>query len=192
MGRPVVLDILVAGFLDAVGVADEAKIVYRKDRKRCQRYDGPVSFTFPGYAFRARKVPTRDGTSMFAAFFPAVSKDALKEMSAEARSWSIHHRTAADLEDIAAWINPVVRGWMTCYGRFCRTEMNALLRRINACLVRWARRKYKRLGTFSKARRWRSWVCPIHRRNRARGTGVAAAAQRGSQAGVPGPVRRQR
>jgi hypothetical protein len=35
-----------------------------------------------------------------------------------------------------------------------RTELNALLRRINAYLVRWARRKYKRLQTYKKARRW--------------------------------------
>ena len=91
---------------------------------------------------------------MVAAFLPAVSKDALKKMGEEVRSWRIHHRTATDLEDIAAWINPLVRGWMIYYGRFYRTELNALLRRINAYLVRWARRKYKRLRTYKKARRW--------------------------------------
>ena len=133
---------------------DKTKIVYCKDRKRCQRYDGPASFTFLGYTFRARKAPTRDGTSMFAAFLPAVSKDALNKMGEEVRSWRIHHRTATELKDIAAWINPVVRGWMTYYGKFYRTELNALLRRINAYLVRWARRKYKRLRTYKKARRW--------------------------------------
>ena len=89
-----------------------------------------------------------------AAFLPAVSKDALKKMSEEVRSWRIHLRTATDLEDLAAWINPVVRGWMTYYGRFYRTALNGLLQRINTYLVRWARRKYKRLRTFKKARRW--------------------------------------
>ena len=49
---------------------DKTRIVYCKDRKRCQRYDGPASFTFLGYTFRARKAPTRDGTSMFAAIPP--------------------------------------------------------------------------------------------------------------------------
>jgi len=133
---------------------DKTRIVYCKDRKRCQRYDGPASFTFLGYTFRARKAPTRDGTSMFAAFLPAVSKDALKRMSEELRSWRIHTRTATELEDIASWVNPVVRGWMAYYGKIYRTELNALLRRINAYLVRWARRKYKRLRTYKKARRW--------------------------------------
>jgi hypothetical protein len=53
---------------------------------------------------------------------------------------------------------------MTYYGRFYRTELNALLRRINAYLVRWARRKYKRLGTYKKARRW--WDGLIERQPR--------------------------
>ena len=91
---------------------------------------------------------------MFSAFLPAVSKDALKRMSEEVRSWRIHLRTATELEDLAAWINPVVRGWMTYYGRYYRTALDGLLQRINTYLVRWAQRKYKRLRTFRKARRW--------------------------------------
>jgi group II intron reverse transcriptase/maturase len=131
----------------------KTKIVYCKDRNR--RLDGEnTSFTFLGYEFRARKAPARDGTSIFAAFLPAVSKDALKRMSEEVRSWRIHLRTTADLDELARWINPIIRGWMTYYGRFYRTELNALLRRINSYLVRWARRKFKRLRSYKKVRRW--------------------------------------
>jgi RNA-directed DNA polymerase len=133
---------------------DKTKIVYCKDRRRRQPYDGPCKFTFLGYEFRARKAPTGDGTSMFAAFLPAVSKDALKRMSEEVRSWHIHLRTTTDLAELAEWINPVVRGWMTYYGRFYRTELHGLLKRINTYLVRWARRKFKRLRSFKKAKRW--------------------------------------
>jgi RNA-directed DNA polymerase len=43
---------------------------------------------------------------------------------------------------------------MTYYGRYYRTALDGLLRRINAYLMRWARRKYKRLRPFRKARRW--------------------------------------
>src|SRR5664279_2685715 len=45
---------------------------YCKDRKRRLSYER-TSFTFLGYTFRARKAPTRDGRSMFAAFLPAMS-----------------------------------------------------------------------------------------------------------------------
>jgi RNA-directed DNA polymerase len=133
---------------------DKTRIVFCKDGKRRYADCADTSFTFLGYTFRARNAPTRDGTSMFTGFLPAVSKDALKRMSEEVRSWRIHLRTATELKDLAAWINPVVRGWMTYYGRYYRTALDGLLRRINAYLMRWAQRKYKRLRPFKKARRW--------------------------------------
>ena len=91
---------------------------------------------------------------MFTAFLPGASKDALKRMSEEIHSWRIHLRSGTELEDIAAWINPVIRGWMTYYGRFYRTVLNPLLERINSYLVRWAKWKYKRLRSYKKVRRW--------------------------------------
>ena len=49
-----------------------------------------------------------------------------------------------------------MRGWMQYYGAFYRTAMYPLLKRINAYLVRWLRKKYKRLRTFKKAKAaWR-------------------------------------
>jgi len=132
----------------------KTRIVYCKDGKRRCRDCAETAFTFLGYTFRARNAPTRDGTSMFTGFLPAVSKDALKRMSEEVRSWRIHLRTATELKDLAAWANPIVRGWMTYYGRYYRTALDGLLRRINAYLMRWAQRKYKRLRPFRKARRW--------------------------------------
>jgi RNA-directed DNA polymerase len=133
---------------------DKTKIVYCKDRKRRQPYDGPCKFTFLGYEFRARKAPTGDGISMFAAFLPAVSKDALKKMSGEVRRWRINLRTTSDIGELAGWMNPVIRGWMNYYGRFYRTELHSLLRRINTYLVRWARRKFRRLRAFKRGKRW--------------------------------------
>ena len=135
---------------------DKTRIVYCKDRNRRRKDCAGTSFTFPGYTFRARQAPARQGGgAMFSAFLPAVSKDALKRMSGEVRAWRIHTRSGTELEDIATWINPVLRGWMNCYGRFYRTALNGLLQRINTYLVRWAKRKYKRLGSYKKVRKWR-------------------------------------
>ena len=133
---------------------DKTRIVFCKDGKRRYADCANTSFTFLGYTFRARNAPTRDGTSMFTGFLPAVSKDALKTMSEEVRSWRIHLRTTSELERLAAWINPIIRGWMTYYGKFYRTGLDRLLRRINTYLMRWAQRKYKRLRPFRKARAW--------------------------------------
>ena len=134
---------------------DKTRIVYCKDRNRRRSDCAETSFTFLGYTFRARQAPARQGGgAMFSAFLPAVSKDALKRMSEEVRAWRIHQRSGTELEDIAAWVNPVIRGWMTYYGKFYRTALNSLLQRINTYLVRWAKRKYKRLRTFKKIRKW--------------------------------------
>jgi RNA-directed DNA polymerase len=133
---------------------DKTRIVYCKDKNRRRTDCEHTSFTFLGYTFRARNAPNRDGTSMFTGFLPAVSKDALKRMSEEVRSWRIHLRTGTELEGLAAWINPIVKGWMNYYGRYYRTALDRLLRRINTYLMRWAQQRYKRLRPFRKALRW--------------------------------------
>lgn len=142
--------------MDSVGLRlhpDKTKIVYCKDRKRRADYDC-TSFTFLGYTFRPRKAPTRDGKAMFTAFLPAISKDAVKDKSRTVRRWRLHLRTTLDLAGLAEWMNPVIRGWMTYYGKFYRTEMYGLLRRINTYLMRWARRKFKRLRAFKRFKSW--------------------------------------
>jgi RNA-directed DNA polymerase len=40
------------------------------------------------------------------------------------------------------------------YGRFYRTALDPLLKRVNAYLRRWAGRKYKRLRTDKRFRGW--------------------------------------
>jgi len=133
---------------------DKTRIVYCQDWKRRRRDCPETSFTFLGYTFRARKARKADGAGSYTGFLPAVSKDALKRMSEEVRSWRIHLHDAKELEDIAAWVNPRVRGWVTYYGKFFRSALEPLLRRINSYLVRWARRKYKRLRSFKKVKKW--------------------------------------
>ena len=131
----------------------KTKIVYCKDRNRrldCEN----TSFTFLGYTFRARKAQSKDGRSAFSAFLPAMGTDAVKAKSAEIHGWRLHLRTTKNLAELAAWINPIVRGWMTYYGRFYRSGIYVLLRRINTYLMRWARRKFKRLRSFKRRKQW--------------------------------------
>jgi group II intron reverse transcriptase/maturase len=113
-----------------------------------------TSFTFLGYTFRSRAARDRNG-EIFTSFLPAVSKDALKKMGAVIRSWRIHHHIGYTFVELARWINPIVRGWMQYYGEFYHTRMHPLLQRINHYLMRWVRKKYKRLRTYKKCRkRW--------------------------------------
>ncbi|MFD4144574.1 group II intron maturase-specific domain-containing protein [Streptomyces sp. NPDC058572] len=80
------------------------------------------------------------------------------------RSWRLHHRTSLTEADLARWINPVVRGWMQYYGAFNRSALYPLLERINAYLMRWMRKKYKRLRGSTRARK--AWHQAVTRRPR--------------------------
>jgi RNA-directed DNA polymerase len=128
---------------------DKTRIVYCKDDNRRGSYKN-IEFTFLGYTFRPRGVRTKHG-NMFTGFNPAVSKEALKKMGAEVRSWKLHRRTQSTESSLARQINPIVRGWMNYYGAFYRSALYPLLARINAYLVRWLRNKHKRLRGRKKA-----------------------------------------
>jgi RNA-directed DNA polymerase len=130
---------------------DKTRIVYCTDNNRRGSFEH-TSFTFLGYTFRPRKARDKHGQA-FCSFQPAVSKEALVKMGAVVRSWALHQRTALSADDLARWINPVVRGWMQYYGAFYRSALYPLLERINAYLMRWSRRKYKRLRGFKSALR---------------------------------------
>ncbi|MFD3809372.1 group II intron reverse transcriptase/maturase, partial [Streptomyces sp. NPDC058619] len=127
----------------------KTRIVYCRDAKRQGSYEH-MGFTFLGYTFRARASRTRSGQT-FLSFSPAISKEALKRISAEVRSWRLQHRTGSTFMDLARRINPVVAGWINYYGRYGRWVLIPFLQRINAYLVRWIRRKYRRLAPLRKA-----------------------------------------
>jgi RNA-directed DNA polymerase len=130
---------------------DKTRIVYCKDDFRPGGFEN-TSFTFLGFTFQPRSVRSKDGRK-YVSFRPAISKDALKKISGVVRSWRLHRRTRLTFAELAGEINSVVGGWMRYYGAFYRSELHPLLQRINAYVVRWIRRKYKRLQGKRKAYR---------------------------------------
>jgi RNA-directed DNA polymerase len=132
---------------------DKTRIVYCKDGQRREQHEH-TSFTFLGYAFRARGARSKGRN--FTGFLPAISPEALKAKSVALRRMRIHRRTDLSLDDLARWLNPIVTGWINYYGRFYRTALDPLLRRVNSYLRRWAGRKYKRLRTQKRYGRWQA------------------------------------
>jgi RNA-directed DNA polymerase len=86
----------------------KTRIVYCQDKWRRGSYEH-TSFTFLGFAFRQRGAKDRNG-STFMRFLPAISKDALKKISQEVRSWRVHRQIGLTFAEIARRINPVIRG----------------------------------------------------------------------------------
>jgi RNA-directed DNA polymerase len=153
----------VAERLGSVGLElhpGKTKIVYCKDGRR--RGDAEhTSFDFLGYRFRARL--TRGPRGLFIGFNPAMSDKARKRISKQIRDWHLNRRVGHDLSKLAEDINPQVRGWINYYGRFYRSELYSLVKRINEHLVRWAQQKYKRLRGSSR-RAW-AWLHAVQQRD---------------------------
>ena len=143
---------------------DKTKIAYCKDSRRRQEY-GLVSFTFCGYAFRPREAFDKKRKEAYTGFLPAVAPGKLTDMSRKAASWRLHRRTTWTLDELAKEVNPVLRGWLTYFTVFYPSAVIPLCERMDRHLMRWARRKYKRLGRSNK--RARVWLTGV--RNRAPG-----------------------
>ena len=141
---------------------DKTHVVYCKDANRTGSAEHE-QFTFLGYTFRPRLAKNRCGQH-FVGFLPAICNDAGKAIRQEIRSWRINVHSDKSLEDIASFVNPIVQGWCNYYGRFYKSWLYRSLRRINEYLVRWARRKFKRLRTSAR-RAWR-WLHDVQRRAR--------------------------
>jgi len=135
---------------------EKTKIVYCKDANR--RGDFPnISFDFLGFAFRARKTMWGKGEEHFFAhsFQPAASPKALTSIGRTIRRWTLHHRSDKALQELAKMYNPYIQGWINYYGNFYRTQLRPTLKRIDLYVIRWARRKFKRLRHQTKgARDW--------------------------------------
>jgi group II intron reverse transcriptase/maturase len=132
---------------------EKTKIVYCKDAKR--RGDFPnQSFDFLGFNFRARKT-LWNGHIHTHSFLPAASPKALNNIGRTIRRWTLHHRSDKALQELAKMYNPYIQGWINYYGNFYRTQLRPTLKRIDAYVIRWARRKFKRLRHQTKgARDW--------------------------------------
>lgn len=154
----------IAGRLAEVGLElhpQKTKIVYCKDADRRGDHEA-TSFVFLGYEFRPRLAKNKYGKH-FVSFLPAVSKQAMKAMGAEIRSWHWAKRSDKSLSDLALMFNSVVQGWINYYGRFYRSRLLYFLRRLNRHLMRWACRKYKRLKR--RERRAMAWLAEIAQRS---------------------------
>jgi RNA-directed DNA polymerase len=122
----------------------KTKIVYCKDGQRPDDHDH-TEFTFLGYQFRARFARNSRTGQYFVGFTPAASSQAKQSMRYEIRSWNLKGCATKSLEEVAAQINPIVRGWINYYGRYCRSALHPVLHQVEIALSGWAMRKFKKL-----------------------------------------------
>jgi RNA-directed DNA polymerase len=125
-----------------------------KTRIVCCRGVRSGSFDYLGYTFRPRRAKNRSG-GYFVSYLPAVSNKALKRMRQTIRRMGLQRRTDLSLEDLANQLNPMLRGWINYYSHFYRSQLNRLVQYVDWVLIRWSKKKYKRLrGRTRKTNHW--------------------------------------
>jgi RNA-directed DNA polymerase len=138
---------------------EKTKLVYCKDTNRKAEQE-IIQFDFLGYAFRPRLAKWR-GELFGVSFLPAASPKALKAIRQAIRGWSLQTRSDKALDDLARMFNPYIRGWINYYGHFYKSALYSTLRRIDVFLIRWARRKFKRMRQQPKGAR--TWLARVVR-----------------------------
>jgi RNA-directed DNA polymerase len=129
----------------------KTRIVYCKDATRRRSHEHE-RFTFSG----TRSARGWPGVSVGASSSTSSRRSAATSVSASGGSSAAGGCIVGRAAPSPTWprrSTPTSRGWINLYGRFYRSELVRLLRRINEYLIRWARWKYKRLGRYlAKAR----------------------------------------
>ena len=123
---------------------EKTKIVYCKDGNRKGKYS-TTKLTFLGYEFRGRKAYNNKRNKAFISFSPAISKEAGQSIRDKIRKTRIRKRTEWTIEHIAEVLNPMIKGWIEYYGHYNLWAVKSVLEYLNDTLMRWAKRKYKKL-----------------------------------------------
>jgi len=131
---------------------EKTKIVYCKSNNNRLEYSR-VSFDFLGHTFKPRLIKTKTGVFMVS-FLPSISGRAAKSIRSKIQDWKLVKNSRNDLTSIAKAKRSTLMGWINFFGKYGRAGIKQTLFYLNEELVRWAKRKYKRLNTKSKAVRW--------------------------------------
>lgn len=131
---------------------EKTKIVYCKSSSN--NLDHPrVSFDFLGHTFKPRLIKTQ-ANGFLVSFLPSISGRAAKSIRSKITDWKLVKNSRNDLISIAKAKRSTLTGWVNYFGRYGRAGIKQTLFYLNEELVRWAKRKYKRLNSKRKATRW--------------------------------------
>ena len=135
----------------------KTKIVYCKDTNRKGSLPS-VAFDFLGYRFQPRLAIWRRGL-FGVSYLPAASPKALKAFRRRVRNWGLQRRSDKGLIDLARMFNRKIEGWIGYFRCFYKSALYPTLRLIDAHLVRWVMRKYKRFK--QRPRQARLWLARL-------------------------------
>lgn len=130
---------------------EKTQIVYCKDGNRKKNYPR-VSYRFLGYTFRPREARNKSTSEHFTGFLPAASSEAKKELLEKLRRRRLRTMVTCSITEVAAAINPILRGWLNYFRQYGRSTLSGVYLRIERRLLWWARNKHR--WNYRRAAKW--------------------------------------
>ena len=132
---------------------EKTKIVYcKKPGRNLKGY--PVQFDFLGFSFRPIRIKLKNGGS-FLRFDCIMSRKAKVGITKQLREMNFHNKSQRTIQDIAALLNPNIRGWLNYYGKISRRSLGPVCYYLHHRLIKWVLNKYKRFrASKAKAVNW--------------------------------------
>ena len=123
---------------------EKTNIVYCKRDGRKENHPR-VTFDFLGYRFKPTTSYNRKIKRKFLGFDAQISTKSQKRIVEEVKAKQRSINSCKNIEEVAKILNPSIRGWLNYYGHIGRRKMKRVMSVIELRIVRWLKRKYKRL-----------------------------------------------
>ena len=123
---------------------EKTSIVYCKQGGRNLNYP-KVTFDFLGYRFRPMTSYNRKTKQKFLGFNASISTKSQKKIVEQVKEKRKRINCCKNIEEVAEVLNPCIRGWLNYYGHIGKFNMNKLFLIIDRRIIRWLKKKYKRL-----------------------------------------------
>ena len=127
---------------------EKTRIVYCRSDMHRGRY-GNESFDFLGYTFRRKWIKSKSGI-FFNGFMPVVSNGAKQKLRNKIREIRLDNKMVS-LEELAAIMNPVIRGWMNYFSKYSASETRNSIDYVNHTLARWISHRNKSVKNYKNA-----------------------------------------
>lgn len=121
---------------------EKTKIVYCKDGRRRGKHE-TIQFKFLGFGFQPRSVKSKRDGKMFLGYTAAISKESRQRIILEIRKTNLHRWSKDTIEEIAAKLNPKLRGWTNYYGKFGKHILLRVMKKVDDRLGWYIMNKYK-------------------------------------------------
>jgi len=120
----------------------KTKMVYCKKEGRNQKRL-PVQFDFLGFSFQPMMIKLKRG-GFFLQYDCKMSRKSKKRILEDLRQMKLHTKTQSNLQDLAAKLNPKIRGWIHYYGKIKRNSLKPVFYYLHHRIIKWILNRYKR------------------------------------------------